>query len=324
MMRSVIIGCGGALPRETVTNQQLIARGVDTSDEWIVQRTGIRTRHLASAEETTSVLAVQAARTALQNAEVKAEDIDLVIVATLTPDNTFPATAMRVQEKLGIKAGFAFDVSAACSGFVYALTLADNFIRLGQIKTALIIGAETLSHILDWSDRSTCVLFGDGAGAVVVQAREGNGDNADQGILATRLHADGSYYDTLYADGGPGSTKTTGFLRMSGKEVFRQAVTCLSNVVDEVLETTGLKPEEVDWLVPHQANIRIIEGTAKKLKMPMAKVVVTVDQHANTSAASIPLALAHADAEGRFKRGDLILLDAMGAGLTWGAAVIRW
>lgn len=323
LLRSVVKGCGGYLPEKIVTNDDLAER-VETSDEWIVRRTGIRRRHIAASGQYTSDLAVAAAREALAHAGIGTEDIDLIVVATTTPDTTFPATAARVQAKLGIAKGFAFDVQAVCSGFVYALTIADNFLRLGQAKTALVIGAETLSRLIDWSDRSTCVLFGDGAGAVVLQAEEGRGDLADRGILSTHLHTDGSHYDALCTDGGPGSTGTIGHMRMDGQEVFRNAVACLASVVDEALAATGLKPEQIDWLVPHQANIRIIDGTAQKLTMPPERVIVTVADHANTSAASIPLALATAVKDGRIQRGQLLLLDAMGGGFTWGAVIVRW
>lgn len=322
-LRSVILGCGGFLPANVVSNDEL-AKRVDTSDEWIVQRTGIKRRHIAMEGETTSCLAVKAAEAALKNAGIGADAVDLVVVATTTPDNTFPSTACRVQARLGVTQGFAFDVQAVCSGFVYALAMADNFIRLGQAKTALVIGAETLSRLLDWNDRATCVLFGDGAGAVILQAAEGKGDISDRGILSTHLHADGRHYDKLYVDGGPGSTATTGRMRMEGREVFRHAVTRLSEVVDETLAASGLAPGAIDWLVPHQANKRIIDGIAKKLKLPEERVVLTMEDHANTSAASIPLALGVAVADGRIKRGQLVLLDAMGGGFTWAAALVRW
>ncbi len=321
-VRSRIIGCGSYLPANVVTNDDLTAR-VDTSDEWIVARTGIRQRHIAAEGETTSDLACEAAKKAMEHAGVCADDIDLIIVATATPDNTFPATATKVQNRLGVK-GFAFDVQAVCSGFIYGLTTADMYIRNGQAKTALVIGAETFSRILDWEDRRTCVLFGDGAGAVVVQAAEGNGTVEDQGILASRLHSDGSKYELLYVDGGPSTTQTVGHLRMEGKEVFRHAVTNLASVIREVLADTGLEPEDIDWLVPHQANRRILDSTAKKFGISPDKVVVTVDRHANTSAASIPLALAEAVHDGRVKRGDIVILEAMGGGFTWGASLVRW
>ncbi len=321
--RSVLLGCGSALPRTVVTNDDLAARGVETSHEWIVQRTGIAQRYIADKDEKTSDLATQAARAALAQAGVDIGAVDLVIVATTTPDNVFPSTAARVQGNLGITRGFAFDVQAVCSGFVYALTVADNFIRLGQAQTALVIGAETLSRLLDWSDRTTCVLFGDGAGAVVLQAAQGAGTVADRGILSTHLHSDGSQYDHLFVDGGVGSTGTFGYLRMDGREVFRHAVTRLSEVVDEALAANGLTAEAVDWLVPHQANRRIIEGIAKKLHLPEERVVMTIDRHANTSAASIPLALATAVGDGRIQKGHLVLMNAMGGGFTWGAALVR-
>lgn len=322
-IRSVVKGCGGYLPDKIVTNDDL-AKRVDTSDEWIVRRTGIRRRHIAAPGQCTSDLAVAAAREALAQAGIGTEEIDLIIVATTTPDTTFPATAARVQAKLGIAKGFAFDVQAVCSGFVYAMTVADNFLRLGQARTALVIGAETLSRLIDWDDRSTCVLFGDGAGAVVLKAEDGIGALSDRGILSTHLHTDGSHYDALCTDGGPGSTGSIGHMRMDGQEVFRNAVACLSSVVDEALDATGLKPEQIDWLVPHQANIRIIDSTAQKLALPPERVIVTVADHANTSAASIPLALATAARDGRIQPGQLLLLDAMGGGFTWGAVIVRW
>ncbi len=321
--RSVVLGCGAYLPERVLTNHDL-ARMVDTSDEWIVQRTGIRERHVAAEGEMTSDLAVAASRKALAAAGVAPEALDLIVLATATPDETFPATATRVQAKLGCTRGAAFDVQAVCSGFVYALNVADNFIRLGQANTALVIGAETFSRILDWSDRSTCVLFGDGAGAVVLQAGEGTGGKSDRGILSCHLHSDGRQHDMLYVDGGPSSTGTTGHVRMQGKEVFRHAVTNLTAVVDEALMANGLTASEVDWLVPHQANRRILDGTARKLGLAPEKVVVTIDRHANTSAASIPLALSEAVGDGRIKRGQLLLLEAMGGGFTWAASLIRW
>jgi 3-oxoacyl-[acyl-carrier-protein] synthase-3 len=321
--RSVILGCGSYLPQQVVTNDEL-AKRVETSDEWISRRTGIKQRHLAGPDEKTSDLALAAARDALAHAKLDADAIDLIIVATATPDSTFPATATRVQAALGLTQGFAFDMQAVCSGFVYALAVADNFIRLGQAKHALVIGAETFSRLLDWKDRVTCVLFGDGAGAVVLGSVEGKGDKSDRGILSTHLHSDGRHYGLLCTDGGPGSTGTTGHVRMEGQEVFRHAVVNLASVVDEALAANNLQPDEIDWLVPHQANQRIIDGTAKKLNMSTDRVVTTIADHANTSAASIPLALATAAADGRIKRGQVVLLDAMGGGFTWGAAVIRW
>lgn len=318
MIRSIFLGCGSYLPEKALSNEELIQiNGLDSSSEWIERRTGILVRHVAAEGQKTSDLATKAAEQALSNAGLSAKDIDVVIVATTTSDLKLPSTAAKVQSNLGMERGFAFDVQAVCSGFVYGLTVADNFIRLGQARHALVIGAETLSSILDWKDRSTCFLFGDGAGAVVLGAKEGQGTNDDQGILATALHCDGRNYDLLKTD-------QEGFVRMDGKEVFRHAVTNLSEVVDEVLDMTSLKPEQIDWMVPHQANLRIIEGMSKKLDLPPERVVVTIDQHANTSAASIPLALAVAVNDGRIKRGQLVLLDTMGAGFTWGAAVVRW
>lgn len=324
-IRSKIAGCGSYLPEKVVTNDDL-AKMVDTSDEWIKSRSGIEKRHIAEDGEMTSHLAIKAAERALDHAGIPAEEIDLVVLATSTPDNTFPATAAAVQAALGITEGAAFDVQAVCSGFMYALTTADNFVRAGQATKALVIGAETFSRILDWEDRSTCVLFGDGAGAVVLTAfeTEDTDPKTQDGIIKTRLRSDGRYKDILYVDGGPSSTKTVGHLRMSGKEVFRHAVTNLASIVTETLEGTGLTSEDLDWLVPHQANIRILNGTAKKLKLRDDQVVVTVDHHANTSAASIPLALDEAVKDGRIQRGQLLLLEAMGGGLTWGAGLVRW
>jgi 3-oxoacyl-[acyl-carrier-protein] synthase-3 len=321
--RARIIGCGSALPAREVTNAEL-ARTIDTSDEWIVQRTGISTRHIAAADEKTSDLALAAARKALAAAGVEGSDLDLIVLATTTPDQTFPATAVRVQAALGMTRGAAFDIQAVCSGFVYALAMADNMIRLGQVRTALVIGAETFSRLLDWTDRGTCVLFGDGAGAVVLRAVEGGGTTDDPGILSTHLHSDGRYEDKLYVDGGPSSTGTVGHVRMEGREVFKHAVTNLAEVVDEALAANGLVATDIDWLVPHQANKRIIDATARKLDLPIEKVVLTVHKHANTSAASIPLALAEAVSDGRIQPGNLVLLEAMGGGLTWGAALVRW
>jgi len=323
IFRSVIAGVGGYLPENCVSNEDLATR-IDTSDSWISQRTGIKTRHFAAEGQLTSDLAVEAAKAALARAGIDASELDAVIVATTTPDNTFPATAARVQAKLGMTRGFAFDVQAVCSGFVYALTLGDQFIRLGQAKTVLVIGAETLSRILDWTDRTTCVLFGDGAGAVILKAQETPEDGSGRGILSCHLHSDGRHYDLLKADGGPSSSPQVGFLRMEGKEVFRHAVQNLAEVVDEALAANGLTYADIDWLVPHQANLRIIDGTAKKLGLAPARVIVTVREHANTSAASIPLALAHADSKNLFTPGQIVLLDAMGGGFTWGAVMIRW
>lgn len=321
--RSRIVGTGAYLPARVMKNPEMAAL-VDTSDDWIVERTGIRQRHIAAEGEMTSDLATAAAKEALLAAGLQASDIDLVIVATATPDQTFPAAATRVQSKLGMTRGVAFDVAAVCSGFLYALTVADAMLRAGQGRTALVIGAETFSRLLDWEDRTTCVLFGDGAGAVVLRAEAGRGLPSDKGLLAARLHSDGRYNELLYVDGGPGSTGTTGKLRMKGKEVFRHAVTNLSEVMIETLEAAGLSPKDVAWVIPHQANLRILEGTAKKLGLDIGRVVVTVDRHANTSAASVPLALDTAVRDGRIKDGDLLLLEAMGGGFTWGAAAVRW
>jgi 3-oxoacyl-[acyl-carrier-protein] synthase III len=321
--RAQVLGCGGYLPERVVTNADL-AKTLDTSDEWIVQRTGIRQRHVAAPGEYTSHLAIEAARRALAASGVAPGEVDLIVLATSTPDNTFPATAARVQAALGITAGAAFDVQAVCTGFVYALATADNFLRAGQAKTALVIGAETFSRILDWKDRGTCVLFGDGGGAVVLRAVPSNGSAAERGILSTHLHSDGRYYDLLYVDGGVSTTGRAGFLRMEGKEVFRHAVECLASVVDEALAANGLRARDIDWLVPHQANRRIIDAMARRLALPPEKVVLTIDRHANTSAASVPLGLAEAASDGRIKPGQLILVEAMGGGLTWGSALIRW
>lgn len=320
--RSIAIGSGAYLPERIVTNAELAER-VDTTDEWIQARTGIRQRHVAAPNERTSDLALRAAEAALKDAGVDANDLDLIVLATATPDQTFPSTATTVQAALGMTGGAAFDVQAVCSGFIFALATADNFIKAGQAKTVLVIGAETFSRILDWEDRTTCVLFGDGAGALVLKAGEGDGPDS-QGILSTHLHSDGRYRDMLYVDGGPSSTQTVGYLRMQGREVFKHAVVNLSNVVLEALEANGLEADAIDWLVPHQANQRIISGAAKKLKMDESRVVTTVARHANTSAASVPLALDEAVRDGRIKRGDLLLLEAMGGGFTWGASLLRW
>ena len=323
--RSVIKGCGAYLPARRVTNEEL-AKTVDTSDEWITQRTGIKARHIAAEGEYTSHLALEAAKAALAHAGIDAQDVDLIVLATATPDQTFPATAVKVQSGLGIVRGTAFDVQAVCSGFIYALAVADNFVKLGQARTALVIGAETFSRILDWEDRTTCVLFGDGAGAVVLQADDGEEAKGTdgRGILSTHLHSDGRHHDLLYVDGGPSSTQTVGHVRMQGQEVFKHAVVNLAEVVGEALTANGLKPQDIDWLIPHQANRRIIEGTGRKLKLDPERVVITVDKHGNTSAASIPLALNEAVKDGRVKKGDLLLLEAMGGGFTWGAALVRW
>ena len=323
ILRSRIVGCGGYLPKRIVTNAELATR-LDTSDQWIVRRTGIRGRHIAEAGENTSDLAIAAARGALAAAEVPADRLDVIVLATSTPDQTFPATATRVQAALGMNGGAAFDVQAVCSGFIYALAVADNFIRLGQARHALVVGAETFSRILDWEDRSTCVLFGDGAGAVVLRATEVKVNGADPGVLSTHLHSDGRTHDLLYVDGGPSSTRTTGFLRMDGREVFRHAVEKLGAVIREALEANGLTSADIDWLVPHQANQRIIDGTARRLGIGPERVISTIAHHANTSAASIPLALAEATADGRIKPGQLILMEAIGGGLAWGSSLVRW
>ena len=318
MRRSVVAGVGSALPARRVTNDEL-AESVDTSDEWIVARTGIRTRYIASDGETTGSLATEAARRALEHAGIDASEIDLIVLATATPDQTFPSTATKVQAALGLTDCIAFDVHAVCTGFLYALSVADSMLRAGSANKALVIGAETFSRILDWSDRATCVLFGDGAGALVLKAEESDG-----GILSTKLHADGRHNDLLFVDGGPSTTGTVGKLRMKGREVFRHAVVNLADVLNEVLEGASLTAADVDWVVPHQANARILDATAKKLGLPSEKVVVTVDRHANTSAASVPLAFDTAVKDGRIKRGDIVVLEAMGGGFTWGAAALRY
>ena len=324
-MKSVFIGCGAYLPQKCVSNEEL-STVVDTSDDWIVARTGISNRYIAADNELTSDLAYNAAVDALASAEITAEDLDLIVLATATPDETFPATATTVQARLGVVGIPAFDVQAVCSGFIYALAVADNFIKAGQAKNVLVIGAETFSRILDWKDRATCVLFGDGAGAVVLRAETYSDltENYQRGIMSTHLHADGRHHDMLFVDGGPSSTGTTGHLRMKGKEVFRHAVSNLTTVVGEALEANNLQPDAIDWLVPHQANRRIIDHTAKKLGMPVEKVVLTVKEHGNTSAASVPLALNEAVSDGRIKQGDIILMEAMGGGFTWGAVLARW
>jgi 3-oxoacyl-[acyl-carrier-protein] synthase-3 len=321
MRRSVLIGTGSALPRTVVTNADLVER-VDTTDEWIVERTGIRQRYIAQDDETTASLATDAARAAIEAAGLTAADVDLIVLATATPNQTFPATATIVQHNLGCHGGIAFDVAAVCSGFLYALGVADSMLRSGMAHRALVIGAETFSRILDWEDRTTCVLFGDGAGAVLLEARDDDGENP-RGVLATRLHADGTHNELLYVDGGASTTGTVGKLRMKGREVFRHAVVNLAEVLREVIEEAGLATTDIDWLVPHQANARILDATARKLNMPPEKVVVTVDRHANTSAASVPLALDTAVRDGRIKPGQLVMLEAMGGGFTWGASLIR-
>jgi 3-oxoacyl-[acyl-carrier-protein] synthase III len=323
MRRSEIRGVGSALPVRVMTNADM-AKVVDTSDEWIVERTGIRARHIAGEGETTRSLGAEAARRALADAGIDISEVDMVILATSTPNNTFPATAAQIQKDLGITRGAAFDLQAVCSGFVYALTTADSLIRCNQASCALVIGSETFSRILDWTDRTTCVLFGDGAGAVVLKAGEGEGSNADRGILAARIRADGRYDDKLYVDGGPSTTGTVGHLRMEGREVFKHAVTNIAAVMDETIAGAGLTPADIDWFVPHQANRRILEGTARKLGIPENRIVMTLERHGNTSAASIPLALDAAVKDGRIKKGDLILLEAMGGGFTWGAILARY
>jgi len=321
--RSVILGCGSYLPTRVLTNDDL-AKMVDTSDAWIFERTGIRRRHIASEGETTSDLALEAAKRALKHADIAASDLDLVIVATTTPDETFPSTATRIQARLGMTRGAAFDVQAVCSGFIYALSVADNFIKAGQAKTVLVIGAETMSRILDWSDRGTCVLFGDGAGAAVLSASEGKGTRSDRGILNTKIFSDGRLHDLLYTDGGVSSTRTAGHLRMQGREVFKHAVTNIANAIEESTRAEGLTPHDIDWFVPHQANQRILDGTARKLGISAERVISTIAEQGNTSAASVPLALTAAVQDGRIKRGDLVLMEAMGGGFTWGAALVRW
>jgi 3-oxoacyl-[acyl-carrier-protein] synthase-3 len=323
MMRSVFLGCGAYVPKRVVTNAEL-ARRIDTSDEWIRERTGIAERHIAAEGEKTSDLAVAAARLALEDAGIEAKDVDLLVLATATPDLTFPATATTVQAALGIDHGAAFDVQAVCSGFVYALATADNFLKAGQFKTALVIGAETFSRILDWNDRTTCVLFGDGAGAVVLQATESPGTVDDRGILATKLFSDGRFRDLLYVDGGPSATGTVGHLRMEGKEVFKHAVINIAAAIEAAIAEAGLAVDKVDWFVPHQANQRILKATAKRLGIPEERVVTTIAKHGNTSAASVPLALNEAVKDGRIGRGDLVLMEAMGGGFTWGAVLARW
>ena len=319
--RSVLIGTGSALPKRAMTNAEL-AGFVETSDEWIVERSGIRQRHVAGPDETTSTLATAAAKAALAAAGLEGRDIDLIVLATATPDQTFPATATIVQDDIGANGGIAFDVAAVCSGFLYALGVADSMLRSGMAQRALVIGAETFSRILDWEDRTTCVLFGDGAGAIVLEAQEVD-ESTGRGVLASKLHADGAHNQLLYVDGGPSTTGTVGKVRMKGSEVFKHAVTNLTEVLREVLELSGCAASELDWVVPHQANRRILDATARKLGLPADKVIVTVDQHANTSAASVPLALDQAVRDGRIQPGQLVMLEAMGGGFTWGASLIR-
>jgi 3-oxoacyl-[acyl-carrier-protein] synthase-3 len=322
-MRSVVLGCGSYLPARILSNDEL-AKSVQTTDEWIVQRTGIRERHIAASGELTSDLALNAARAALANARVEAASIDLIVLGTSTPDQTFPATAVSVQAGLGITHGAAFDLQAVCSGFVYALSITDAMLKSGAFKRALVIGAETFSRILDWNDRTTCVLFGDGAGALVLEAQPQAGTTADRGLLTAHLRSDGRFKSKLYVDGGPSSTQTVGHLRMEGRDVFKHAIAMITDVIDDAFKATGTSAADIDWFVPHQANKRIIDGSAHKLGIAPEKVVITVDRHGNTSAASIPLALTDAVADRRIKRGNLILLEAMGGGFTWGSALLRW
>ncbi|MCF2523918.1 ketoacyl-ACP synthase III [Bradyrhizobium sp. G127] len=322
-MRSVVLGYGSYMPERILTNAEL-AKMVDTSDEWIVQRTGIKQRHIAAEGEFTSHLGLKAAQAAIANAGIDTQSIDLIVLATSTPDNTFPATAVAIQNGLGINHGAAFDLQAVCSGFIFALATADNFLKSGAFKRALVIGAETFSRILDWNDRGTCVLFGDGAGAVILEAQPQAGTSNDRGILTTHLRSDGRHKDKLFVDGGPSSTQTVGHLRMEGREVFKHAVGMITDVIVDAFAATGTSADDLDWLVPHQANKRIIDASAKKLHIAPQKVVLTVDRHGNTSAASIPLALAEAAGDGRIKKNDLLMLEAMGGGFTWGSALLRW
>ena len=323
MIRSAIIGCGSYSPEKVMKNADFEGI-VDTSDEWIVQRTGIHQRHIAAEGETTADLGEKAARAALKDAGIGVDQLDMIILATSTPDHTFPATAVEIQDRLDMRHGAAFDSQAVCSGFIFALTTADQYIRTGYAKTILVIGAETFSRILDWTDRTTCVLFGDGAGAVVVSAIEGEGTSADRGILTSHLRSDGAHKDKLYVDGGPSTTGTVGHLRMEGREVFRHAVGMITDVIEAAYAATGMTSEDIDWFIPHQANKRIIDASARKLDIAPEKVVITVDRHGNTSAASIPLALCEAVRDGRVKRGDVLLLEAMGGGFTWGSVLLRW
>ena len=323
MIRSVVRGYGACLPKKAVSNTELEER-VDTTDDWIVQRTGIRTRYIADETETTCSLGEGAARAALEKASLQPEDIDLIIVATSTPDNTFPAAAVDIQRRLGILGGAAFDLQAVCTGFVYAVTTADAYLRAGLATRALVIGSETFSRILDWEDRTTCVLFGDGAGAIILEAVESPGELSDRGVLASKLRSDGRHKDKLFVDGGPSSTQTVGHLRMQGREVFKHAVGMITDVIEAVFSSTGMDADDIDWFVPHQANKRIIDASARKLGIDPDKVVITVDRYGNTSAASIPLALVDALEDGRIKENDVVLLEAMGGGFTWGAVMIRW
>lgn len=323
MIRSVILGSGSAKPRNVLTNDEL-AKRVDTSDEWIKQRTGIEQRYIAEEDETTASLGEAAARAALADAGISVDDLDMIMLATSTPNNTFPATAVDIQHRLGMKHGAAFDMQAVCSGFVFAVTTADTYIKAGQAKRILVIGAETFSRILDWEDRTTCVLFGDGAGAVVIEAQEGVGLSNDRGILTSHLRSDGSHKAKLYVDGGPSTTQTVGHLRMQGREVFKHAVAMITDVIEDAFSATGLTADDIDWFIPHQANRRIIDASARKLNIAPEKVVMTVHKHGNTSAASIPLAIQTARDDGRLKQGDLVLLEAMGGGFTWGAVLVRW
>jgi 3-oxoacyl-[acyl-carrier-protein] synthase-3 len=323
MLRTIVKGCGGYLPKRVLTNEDL-AKVVDTTDEWIATRTGIKERRIAAKGELTSTMGTAAARAALANAGMDPQDIDLIVLATSTPDQTFPATAVTIQADLGITQGAAFDVQAVCSGFVFALTTVDNYLKSGEFRRALVIGSEAFSRILDWDDRGTCVLFGDGAGALVVEAEMQNGSTTDRGVLASCLRSDGRYRDKLYVDGGPSTTGTVGYVRMDGPEVFRHAVTNIAEVIDATLKKSGYLASDIDWFVPHQANKRILDGAARKLGLAPEKIVITVDKHANTSAASIPLALDAACQDGRIKKGDLVLMEAMGGGFTWGAVLVRW
>jgi 3-oxoacyl-[acyl-carrier-protein] synthase-3 len=321
--RSLITGLGSFLPEAVVTNADLATR-IDTSDEWIASRTGIRQRHIARPGERTSDLALNAAAAALKHADITADALDLIVVATTTPDETFPSVATNIQARLGMTRGAAFDVQAVCSGFVYAIAVADNFIRAGQARTVLVVGAETMSRLMDWTDRSTCVLFGDGAGAVILEAGQGTGDASDRGVLSTQLYSDGRLHDLLYVDGGPSTTGTTGYLRMQGREVFKHAVVNTTAAIEAAANSAGVTVADLDWIVPHQANQRILDATARRLDIPSDRIISTIAEHGNTSAASVPLALAVGVADGRIKRGDLVLMEAMGGGFTWGASLVRW